>query len=136
MAFYNLYFHSLDSKNRIFIPAKYREELGEKFFVIPGPDHNLFLYPEANFEEIAEQYRETHRDIKQQTNFFSRVADGTIDNQGRMTVDAKHLKYVQFKKETAIVGAGRRIEIWPIERFKLDYNEEENPIDFSPDINW
>ena len=57
MAFISLYFHSMDSKNRLFIPARFRDQLGERFYVMPGAESNLFIYPQETFEEIAEQNR-------------------------------------------------------------------------------
>ncbi len=136
MAFVSLYFHNLDSKNRLFVPVRFRDDLGENFYVMPGEGSCLFLYPKDTFEEIAEQYRRTHRDIKQQTKFFSAVSVATVDNQGRVTLEGRHVSHAGLVKEVAVVGGGRRVEIWPMEKFKIVNDEDDNAIDFSEDIDW
>ena len=136
MAFISLYFHSMDSKNRLFIPARFRDQLGERFYVMPGAESNLFVYPQETFEEIAEQYRKTHRSLKEQRDFFSNVIETSVDNQGRITLDGRFVTHAELVKETAIVGAGRRIEIWPMEKFKMAQSDAESVIDFSEDIEW
>lgn len=136
LAFVSLYFHSLDSKNRLFIPARFRDQLGERFYIMPGADSNLFVYPQETFEDIAEQYRKTHRSVKQQTAFFSKVSEATVDNQGRVTLEGRHVEHAGLVKEIAVVGAGRRVEIWPMEKFKITQDDAENTIDFSEDIDW
>ncbi len=136
MAFVSLYFHNLDSKNRLFIPVRFRDGLGERFYVMPGNDSNLFLYPQETFEEIAEQYRKTHRGLKEQTAFFSSVSEATVDNQGRVTLEARHVGHAELVKEVAVVGSGRRVEIWPMEKFKISQADTKSAIDFSEDIEW
>ena len=136
MAFVSLYFHNLDSKNRLFIPARFRDQLGERFYIMPGAETNLFVYPQETFEEIAEQYRKTHRGLKQQTAFFSNVVEATVDNQGRVTLEGRHVQHAELVKEVAVVGSGRRVEIWPMEKFKIAQSDTESSIDFSEDIEW
>ncbi len=136
MAFVSLYFHNLDAKNRLFIPVRFRDQLGERFYVMPGADSNLFVYPQETFDEIAEQYRKTHRSLKEQTDFFSSVSEATVDNQGRVTLEGRHVTHAELQKEVAIVGSGRRIEIWPMEKFKISQTDTKNAIDFSEDIDW
>ncbi len=136
MVFVSLYFHNLDSKNRLFVPVRFRDGLGEHFYVMPGDSGNLFLYPQDTFEEIAEQYRKTHKGLKEQRAFFSAVSVATVDNQGRVTLEGRHVSFAGLTKEVAIVGGGRRVEIWPMEKFKIANVEDENAIDFSEDIEW
>ncbi len=136
MAFVSLYFHNLDSKNRLFIPVRFRDGLGERFYVMPGNESNLFLYPQDTFEEIAEQYRKTHRSLKEQTAFFSAVSEATVDNQGRVTLEGRYVQHAELTKEVAVVGSGRRVEIWPMEKFKLTAPSTKDAIDFSEDIEW
>ena len=129
-------YHNLDSKNRLFIPVRYRDQLGEKFFVMPGAGGCLFVYPQENFEVVAEQYRMKHRSPKEQTDFFSKVCEAAVDNQGRVTLDAKHVEYASLVKEVAVVGSGRRVEIWAMDKFKITYLDNDTEIDYSEDIDW
>lgn len=129
-------YHNLDSKNRLFIPVRYRDLLGEKFFVMPGADGCLFVYPKENFDVVAAQYMAKHRSPKEQTEFFSKVAEVTVDNQGRVTLDAKHIEYASLVKEVAVIGSGRRVEIWAMDKFKISYLDKDTEIDYSEDIDW
>ena len=129
-------YHNLDSKNRLFIPVRYRDLLGERFFIMPGANGCLFVYPQENFDIVAEQYRAKHRSPDAQTEFYSKISEVSVDNQGRVTLDAKHMKYAELVKEVAVVGAGRRVEIWPMEKFRPSFIENESQIDYSEDIDW
>ena len=135
MSFISAYYHNLDAKNRLFIPVKYRDELGEKFVVMPGPHGNLWLYPTETFEEIAEQYRKG-RTIEQQSDFFSSVSNGSVDNQGRLTIEARFVEHANLKKEVVLSGGGKRVEVWPIENFRPGKVELKDAIDYSADVDW
>ena len=117
MSFIGIYFHNLDAKNRLFIPVKYRDDLGEKFVVMPGPHGNLWLYPTDVFEGIAEQYRKTHT-LEEQSNFFSSVSNGSVDNQGRLNIEPRYKEHANLIKEVVLSGGGKRVEVWPIENFR------------------
>lgn len=134
--FVSNYYHNLDSKNRLFIPVRFRDQLGERFYIVPGPENSLFVYPEETFNEIAEQYRMTHRDLKEQEAFYSSVREAGVDNQGRVTLDAEHVKHAELEKEVAVIGGGRRVVIKPLEKFKITQSEQNRAIDFSEDIDW
>ena len=136
MAFVNVYYHNLDSKNRLFIPVRFRDQLGERFYIIPGPDESLFVYPEETFNEIAEQYRKTHRDLDAQTAFYSNVSEASVDNQGRVSLDARHVQHSGLTKEVAVIGSGRRVVIKPLEKFKITEVKTSEAIDFTEDIDW
>ena len=78
--FYGTFMHTLDSKNRLFVPVRYRDQLGERFFIMPGAGGCLFVYPQENFDVVAEQYTMKHRSPKEQTDFFSKVCEFTCYN--------------------------------------------------------
>lgn len=136
MAFVSTYYHNIDAKNRLFIPVRFRDQLGERFYIMPGPDASLFVYPEETFNEIAEQYRKAHRNLDEQTAFYSNVKEATVDNQGRVTLDGEHVKHAELTKEVAVIGSGRRVVIKPLEKFKITQVETSKAIDFSTDIDW
>ena len=51
--FMGQYEHSIDAKGRAIVPAKYREELGDVFYVTWGVDGCLYLYPQHDWEELS-----------------------------------------------------------------------------------
>lgn len=134
--FVSNYYHNLDSKNRLFIPVRFRDQLGERFYIMPGPKGSLFVYPEETFNEIAEQYRMAHRNLSEQEAFYSSVKEASVDNQGRVTLDADHVKHAELEKEVAVIGSGRRVVIKPLEKFKITQSEQNKAIDFSENIDW
>lgn len=136
-SFVGTHYHSLDVKNRLSIPVRFRDILGERFLVMPGPSNNLWLYPEETFEHIAEQYRATHRDPAEQERFFSNVFEAVVDVKGRVTIDSALVEYAGLQKDVVIVGGGKRAVVWAIENYKPETFDSKKPaIDFSPDIDW
>ena len=80
------YQHSLDSKGRITVPAKFREQLGEKFVATKGLDNCIFLYPMDEWRIIEEKLRSlpfTRADVRSFARFFfSGASELEIDRQG------------------------------------------------------
>lgn len=117
MAFRGQYKYTLDAKNRLFIPAKYRDKLGEEFVLFKGPEKCLYAYDTETFEEVSVQFMEGYNRTVQRS-FFSQVADVTYDKQGRVTLSADQVEHAELVKDIMIIGAGDRIEIWSLENFE------------------
>lgn len=117
MSFSGLYFHSLDVKNRLFIPVKFRDRLGEEFVLFKGPDKCLYIYDKERFEEIGEQFVNSP-DRAAQRAFFSQAAEVTPDKQGRVTLTPEQLAHAGISKDAVFVGAGKRIEVWSPENYE------------------
>ena len=83
--FKSTYYHSLDAKNRVFIPAKFRDDLGEEFVIFKGSEKCLYVYTKEGFEKLSQQFMETNNRAVQRA-FFSQVVDMTADKQGRITL--------------------------------------------------
>ena len=67
------YSHSLDSKNRMIVPAKLREGLGEKFVITKGLDGGLYAYPISEWEMLEEKLKKlplTNKDARAFVRFF------------------------------------------------------------------
>ena len=108
------YRHSIDVKGRLFIPAKLREELGERFTVTRGLDKCLAIYPENEWNILEERIRalpmSKARDL--QRFFFSSAFDAELDSQGRILLPAGLRKYAELTKEAVITGVSGQAEIW------------------------
>ena len=129
MLFKSAYYHSLDAKNRVFIPAKFRDALGEEFVVFKGSEKCLYVYTKEGFEKLIQQFINTNnRDV--QRAFFSQVVDMTADKQGRITLTSDLLEHANLLKDVAIIGAGSRIEIWATENYKVDVKPLSELINF------
>ena len=129
MLFKSAYYHSLDAKNRVFIPAIFRDALGEEFVVFKGSEKCLYVYTKEGFEKLSQQFINTNnRDV--QRAFFSQVVDMTADKQGRITLTSDLLEHANLLKDVAIIGAGSRIEIWATENYKVDVKPLSELINF------
>ena len=125
------YQHSLDNKNRIVVPSKLREELGEKFVITKGLDGCLYAYPIDEWQKFEEKLKNlplTNRDARAFVRFF--VAGATeveTDKQGRGLIPANLREYAGIEKEIVTIGALNKVEIWSKEKWE-SYNESD--IDF------
>ncbi len=123
------YEHSLDAKGRLIMPAKLREDIGEKFIITKGLDGCLFGFSQnewANFEEKLKTLPLTNKNARDFVRFFlSGAIECEIDKQGRFLIASNLREYGAMEKEVVIIGVGTRIEIWNKESWKA-YNSDEN----------
>jgi len=120
------YQHSLDSKGRIIVPSKFRDELGSSFIATKGLDNCLFLYPMDEWRTIEEKLRSlpfTRADVRSFARFFfSGASELEIDKQGRILLPSNLRDYAMIEKEMVIIGVGSRVEIWAHEKW-AEYNQ-------------
>ena len=123
------YEHSVDAKGRVIMPAKLREDIGEKFIVTKGLDGCLFAYSKtewSNFEEKLKTLPLTNKNARDFVRFFlSGAIECEIDKQGRFLIPNNLREYATLEKEINIIGVGTRIEIWNRESWKK-YSSSEN----------
>ena len=123
------YEHSLDTKGRLIMPARIREDLGEKFIITKGLDGCLFGFSKNewnNFEEKLKTLPLTNKNARDFVRFFlSGAIECEIDKQGRFLIASNLREYAELEKEAVIIGVGTRIEIWNKDKWKA-YNSEEN----------
>lgn len=123
------YEHSLDTKGRLILPAKIREDMGETFIVTKGLDGCLFGFSQtewANFEEKLKTLPLTNKNARDFVRFFlSGATECEMDKQGRFLIVANLREYANLEKDAVIIGVGTRIEIWNKDKWK-DYNSDEN----------
>lgn len=121
--------HNIDSKGRLIVPAKFREDLGEVFVLTRGLDQCLFGYPLSEWKEIEQKLKGlplTKKDARAFTRFFfSGATESEIDKQGRTNIPAPLLQYAKLEKECVILGVSNRIEIWSKQIWEDYFNESE-----------
>lgn len=111
------YEHTVDDKNRAFIPAKFRDGLGESFVVCKGFfDQCLYVLPNQVFQALSDKLAgESLFDesiAKIQRELYANSADVELDKQGRIVIPQKLRDFANIQKEISIIGVGTRIEIW------------------------
>ena len=110
------YYHNLDAKGRIIIPAKFRDELNGTFILTRGLDGCLTIYATEKWEKIFEEINklpETKKATRQYIRMLTANAcECTLDNQGRILIPANLSGSVNITKECVVVGANSHVEIW------------------------
>ncbi len=112
------YQHNIDAKGRLFIPAKYREELGETFYVTIGLDGCLSVYSDAKWAELTAKFDALPlAKARSMRTLFANAAKCEPDAQGRILIPVKLRRYAALEKEVVINGASRCLELWNPERW-------------------
>ncbi|EYE88405.1 cell division protein MraZ [Fervidicella metallireducens AeB] len=127
------YQHALDSKNRIIVPAKFREQLNSVFVMTKGLDGCLYAFPMDEWRRLEEKLKTlplTNKDARAFVRFFfSGAAEIEIDKQGRALLPQNLIEYAQIQKDIVSIGVSTRIEIWSKDKWQeyndqnIDYNE-------------
>ena len=106
----------LDERGRLFLPAKFRDELAGGLVVTKGQERCLFVFPMAEFSRVAEQLRAapmTHKAARAYSRvFFASAHDEVPDRQGRITIPAHLRAYAGLDRDCVVIGASTRVEIW------------------------
>ena len=117
MAFHGTFEHTLDAKNRLTVPAKFRAALAGKVFLVRGADPCISLYPEATYSELTEAalqgmnpFSTQARELKRL--FHSTATDTELDSAGRVMLTPRHLEHAGIDREVVITGAGDCLELW------------------------
>lgn len=106
----------LDEKGRIFLPAKFRDELAEGLVITKGQERCLYVFPTAEFTRLTEALRSTPVTAKAVRDysrvFFASASDEVPDKQGRITIPPPLREYAGLTRDCAVIGANTRVEIW------------------------
>jgi MraZ protein len=118
---YGRYEHTVDAKNRVFVPAKFKEAL-DNSFKLTYNDFNkcILVYSNREWDKYEEklaalptlQFEDYIREI------FSNTVDVQIDSQGRIVIPQFLKEKVDIQKNVLFMGVGTHIEIWAQEVFE------------------
>ena len=127
MSFVGSFPHSLDAKKRVFIPAKFREELGAEFYITRKFDPYLSIYTADDWAEYVETISSLpESDAADLQEYLLGAAQKcTPDSNGRIILDEKLMKHANISKNVVFVGSGKQIKIWSEEA----WNERESKRD-------
>ena len=114
------YIHTIDEKNRVSIPVKFRQELGKKIIITPGLDSCLFIFTVKEWEKVSSRLSDQDSDLSflkaDQRSFnrymFGRAAEVEIDSIGRVLIPDFLKNTIGLKNSAAIIGVKDRVEIW------------------------
>ncbi|MBR0416589.1 MAG: division/cell wall cluster transcriptional repressor MraZ [Firmicutes bacterium] len=121
-----IYQNQIDAKNRVIVPAKFREELGMQCVLTRGLDECLILYPMATWQEQQKQLMQLPRSDAKVRAFlrytYANARDVEIDKQGRILFPQDLRQFAHMEKELVTIGMIDRVEIWS----KDVYDNSEN----------
>lgn len=120
--FIGTYNNSIDAKNRMIVPAKFREELGYKVVLTLGIDNCIYLYPMKEWEVFMEKLAKLPiSDPKARNfarNFTGNAEECEVDRQGRITLPQNLREQTGIVKELTTIGCMNKIEIWSREEYE------------------
>ena len=126
------YSHSIDAKNRLIIPSKIKEQLGDTITILRGSDKCLTLYSAEEWENYARKISELPKtQVRALTRYlYSNSIEVQPESQGRVMLPAEMVKYAEITKNIITVGCGKYAEIWSEEVWN-EQNLDEAPEDFT-----
>lgn len=119
----------LDDKGRLFLPAKYREELSGGLVITKGQERCLYVFPMAEFQRITEALRVapvTAKAVRDYSRvFFASASDELPDKQGRITIPPALRTYAGLDRDCSVIGANTRLEIWDARAWETYLEQSE-----------
>ena len=123
MAFRGHFEHSLDAKNRLSIPARFRAAFSSGTVLAKDPEPCVAVWTADSHEQIIERALGALNPISADYRRVSRFYQGNsfeipLDGSGRVTVPAPLLAHAGIAKEVVVVGVGDHLEVWSAERWR------------------
>ena len=125
------YIHTIDEKNRVSLPVKFRKEMGKKIIITPGLDECLFVFTTGEWTKVSKRLSDADKDLSflkaDQRSFnrymFGRAVEVDVDTIGRILIPEFLKERVKLTGSAAIIGVKDRLEIWNDKVWK-GYNEK------------
>ena len=114
------YIHTIDEKNRVSLPAKFRKEMGKKIIITTGLDNCLFIFTIKEWEKVSNRLSNSVNDLSflshdQRTfnrNMFGQASDVEVDSIGRILIPEYLKEKIKIKDNVALIGVQDRVEVW------------------------
>jgi MraZ protein len=124
------YEHTIDDKNRITLPARFRQEFADGVVVTRGIDPCLAVYTREDWERfVSAQLDELNpfsREARQMRRYiFSAATEGDLDRQGRVTLPAALMKYAKLERDVVVAGVQDHVEIWDRSAWRAQLEDVE-----------
>jgi MraZ protein len=124
------YDHTLDDKNRLTLPARFRQAFVEGIVVTRGMDGCLFAYTREAWESMVGSRLATLNTLskegrRMQRFFFSGATETELDKQGRVGLPAALLEHAKLGRDVVVAGVHDHLEIWDRAAWRLELAEVE-----------
>ncbi len=124
--------HSIDSKGRIVLPAKFREELGESFYLARGFGNCCVqVLSKEQFDSISEKIHSLpmNKAMALQYIFTASAVEVTPNAQGRVIIPQALREYAELEGDALVIGMDKRVEIWNKQKFNSFIASQDDVID-------
>ncbi len=124
------YDHTLDDKNRLTLPARFREAFLDGVVVTRGLDGCLYAFRRADWDRLVDSRLSTLDPLspggrRLQRHFFSGASEAELDKQGRVMIPAQLIEHAKLGKEVVVAGVNDRLEIWDRAAWRKELAEVE-----------
>ena len=139
------YSHQLDAKNRMRIPAKLREELGEGYAITVGSGGCLYVYTKEQMQEVKATLKNINsfreKQLKAARFVLYNTWEAEEDKQGRILLPENLRKYAKIEKNVIVFKGPNCVEIWSEEVWNeyfndVNFDELADAIDLLKDNGW
>jgi MraZ protein len=122
--------HTIDEKNRLTLPAKFRQAFAAGVVLSRGLDSCLEAYPRGEWQDAVEERLRVLDPLSRQTRvmrrfFFSGAAEGELDKQGRVIVPATLANHAGIDRDVVVAGVRDHLEIWDRATWRAHLKEIE-----------
>lgn len=131
------FLHNIDAKGRVFIPAKFRLDLGSHFYIYRSHDGCIRAYGESEWNVVLEKLKSsTVKSNKLRRRILSSTVEVEMDTQGRILIPEELRKYALIIDKVRIVGMADWVEFWNPEKFEIieSQDDEEEDIELMHEL--
>ena len=129
------YFHTIDDKNRLSLPSKFRKEMGKRLVITPGLDSCLFVFTADEWEKISDRlsgndasmFKADNRSLNRY--LLGMAVEAEVDAAGRMLIPEHLRTRAKLASKVVFVGVRDRVEIWDEEAWKRYAADVESKAD-------
>ena len=124
------YEHALDDKNRVTLPARFRQAFADGVFVARGIDPCLLVYPPDGWNRFVEErmagLNPFSREARQMSRFlFAGATETELDKQGRIMLPAPLLEHAKLKRDVVVAGVRDHLELWEPAAWRQELDDVE-----------
>ena len=123
------YVHAIDDKNRLAVPARFRQDLADGLYLTKGVDRCLYALTPDGWNRLADRIAalpSMQASVRQlQRHFFAGAVHLVPDKLGRIVIPQSLREYAQLDGEVVVAGVHSRIELWS----RAAWNEEQARVD-------
>jgi MraZ protein len=124
------YEHTIDEKNRLTLPARFRAAFAQGIVVTRGMDGCLYAYARPEWQQLVESRLATLDPLSQegrrmQRFFFSGASEADLDKQGRVMIPGSLIEHAKLGREVVVAGVNDHVEIWDRSAWRRELHEVE-----------